>query len=100
VPYFPDITTVGVKMDRNFNAPLSPSEPASLRGLGADSKREISSSHRQLLLSMGLVIANGNELILTEMGRRRLDHEDGTSFIGRGHESAQPPTADVWVSWR
>jgi hypothetical protein len=49
---------------------------------------------------MGLVIANGNELILTEMGRRRLDHEDGTSFIGRGHESAQPPTADVWVSWR
>jgi hypothetical protein len=64
-------------MDRNFNAPLSPSELASLRGLGVDSKREISSSHRQLLLSMGLVVANGDELILTERGRRRLDHEEG-----------------------
>jgi hypothetical protein len=87
-------------MDRNFNAQLSPSELASLRGLGVDSEREISSSHRQLLLSMGLVVANGDELILTETGRRRLDHEEGTSFIGRGHESAQPPTADVWVRWR
>jgi hypothetical protein len=87
-------------MNRNFNAPLSPSELASLRGLGVDSKREISRSHSQLLLSMGLVVANGDELNLTETGRRRIDHEEGTSFIGRGHESAQPPTADVWVRWR
>ena len=32
--------------------------------------------------------------------RRRLDHVERTSSIGRGHESAQPPTADVWGRWR
>jgi hypothetical protein len=84
-------------MDRNFNAPLSPSELASLRGLGVDSKREISSSHRQVLLSMGLVFANGDELILTETGRRRLIPEErapthsSTGFVEQGPgESVEP----------
>jgi hypothetical protein len=87
-------------MDRNFNAPLSTSELASLRGLGVDSKREISSSHRQLLLSMGLVVANDDELILTDAGRQRLAHEGRTDRLGSGPESHQPPPADVWVRWR
>jgi hypothetical protein len=63
-------------MDRNFKAPLSPNELASLRGLGVDSKREISDSRRQLLLSMGLIVANGDELNLTEAGRHRLNPEE------------------------
>jgi hypothetical protein len=65
-----------VKIDRNSRAPLSPSELASLRGLRQDPKRELSGSHHQLLLSMGLVIANGDDLILTEAGRQRLDYEE------------------------
>jgi hypothetical protein len=73
--YFAEVNTLGVTMDRNFNAPLSPNELASLRGLGVDSKREISDSHRQLLLSMGLIVANGDELNLTEAGRHRLNPE-------------------------
>jgi hypothetical protein len=35
-------------MDRNFKAPLSPNELASLRGLRGDSKRQISGSHLQV----------------------------------------------------
>ena len=99
-PNVPDINTVGVKMDRNSNAPPSPHELATLWGLRVDSKREISSSHQQLLLAMGLVLANDDELILTTAVRQRLDLEERTSPIGRGLESAQPPTADLWVRWR
>jgi hypothetical protein len=65
-----------VKIDRNSRAPLSPSELASLRGLRTDPKRELSGSHRQLLLSMDLIVANGDDLILTEAGRHRLNHEE------------------------
>ena len=75
-PYVPDIT-VGLKMDRNFKAQLSPSELATLRGLGVDSKREISSSHRQLLLAMGFIVASDDELIITEAGCHRLNYEEG-----------------------
>jgi hypothetical protein len=39
-------------------------------------KRQISASHRQLLLSMGLVVVAGDDLILTETGRQRLDLEE------------------------
>ena len=85
-------------MDRNFNAPLSPSELASLRGLRVDSKREISGSHRQVLLSMGLiVVAAGEELFLTEAGRRGLTPEErapthsSTGFVEQGPgENVEP----------
>jgi hypothetical protein len=43
-------------------------------------KRQISTSHRQLLLSMGLVVVAGDDLILTETGRQRLDHEGGLVY--------------------
>jgi hypothetical protein len=86
------------KMDRNSKAPLSPNELASLRGLrGGDSKREISGSHRQLLPSMGLIVTSGDELILTEAGRRRLNHEErapthsSTGFVEQGlGENVEP----------
>ena len=63
-------------MDRNFKAPLSPSELASLRGLRMNEKRQIPAGHRQLLLSMGLVVVAGDDLILTETGSQRLNHEE------------------------
>jgi len=65
-----------VKIDRNSRAPLSPSQLASLRGLRTDPQRELWGSHRQLLLSMGLIVANGDDLILTEAGRQRLNYEE------------------------
>jgi hypothetical protein len=90
-------STRGVKMDRNFKAPLSPNELASLRGLRGDSKRQISGSHRQLLPSMGLIVTSGDELILTEAGRRRLNHEErapthsSTGFVEQGPgENGEP----------
>ena len=84
-------------MDRNSKAPLSPNELASLRGLREDSKREISGSHRQLLPSMGLIVTSSDELILTEAGRRRLNHEErapthsSTGFVEQGPgENVEP----------
>ena len=88
--YFAEVNTLGVTMDRNFNAPLSPNELASLRGLGVDSKREISDSHRQLLLSMGLIVAIDDELSLTEAGHRRLDHDEHAQPIVRGNIPLEP----------
>jgi hypothetical protein len=75
--YFSDIYITGVMMNRNFKAPLSPSELASLRGLKMNEKRQIPASHRQLLLSMGLIVVAGDDLIITETGSQRLDHGDG-----------------------
>jgi hypothetical protein len=69
---YPASITVGVKMDRNFKAPLS----TSLRGLRMNEKRQIPASHRQLLLSMGLVVVARDDLILTETGSQRLEHEE------------------------
>jgi hypothetical protein len=63
-------------MDRNFKAPLSPSELASLRSLRINEKRQIPASHCQLLLLMGLLVVAGDDLILTETGSQRLDHEE------------------------
>jgi hypothetical protein len=59
-------------MNRNSQASLSPSELASLRGVGQDSKRQIPDGHRQVLVSMRLVVADGDELRLTEAGHQRL----------------------------
>jgi hypothetical protein len=91
---------MGVMMNRSSKAPLSPSELTSLRRVRGHSKRQISATHRQLLLSMGLVVANGDELILTDAGRQRLAHEGRTDPLGSGPESHQPPPADVWIRWR
>jgi hypothetical protein len=55
-------------MARNCRASLSPSELASLRGVGRDSKRQVPGSHRQVLLSMHLLVAEGDELRLTDIG--------------------------------
>jgi hypothetical protein len=63
-------------MDRSSNAPLSPSEFASLRRLRSDPSREIPDGHRHVLLSMGLVAVAGDDLILTEAGSQRLEHEE------------------------
>jgi hypothetical protein len=68
-------STRGVKMDPNFKAQLSPRKLASVRGLGVDSKRQISSSHRQLLLAMGFIVAS-DELVLPAAGHHRLNYEE------------------------
>ena len=61
-------------------------------------KRQISTSHRLLLLSMGLVVVAGDDLILTETGRQRLDHERGQAYREEPRsqplEPAQPPITD------
>ena len=67
-------------MDRNYRALLSGHEFASLHRLRSDSRHRTSSSHRRLLLSMGLVADAGDELNLTETGRTRLDIEDSWLF--------------------
>jgi hypothetical protein len=72
-------------MDRNSKAPLSPSELASLRGLIRDPSREIPDGHRQVLLSMGLIVVAGDDLILMETGSQRLEHEE------RGHAYREEP---------
>ena len=77
--YCPGNNFTGVRMDRNFKASLSPSELASLCGLRMNEKRQIPASHRQSLLSMGLIVVAGEDLILTETGSQRVNHEE------RGH---------------
>src|SRR6185437_11686000 len=66
----------GMNMDRNNRALLSWHEFASLRRLRSNSRQQISSRHRQLLLSMGLVADVRDELNLTETGLTRLGIED------------------------
>jgi hypothetical protein len=63
-------------MDRNRRALLSWHEFAALRRLRSDPKQLISSGHRRLVLSMGLVADAGDKLNLTETGRTRVDIED------------------------
>jgi len=66
--------------------------------LRGDSKRQISGSHRQVLLPMGLiVVAAGEEMLLTEAGRRRLTPEErapthsSTGFVEQGPgENVEP----------
>jgi hypothetical protein len=78
-------------MDRNRRALLSWHEFAALRRLRSDPKQRISSGHRRLLLSMGLVADAGDELNLTETGRTRVDIEDRPLHRegpGSGHRSS------------
>jgi hypothetical protein len=73
-------------MERNSRAALGPQELASLRRLAGDRRCVISSNHRQLLLSLGLITA---ELRLTEAGRNRLamDGPDGAPSSPRAARS-------------
>jgi hypothetical protein len=66
-------------MDRSSKAPLSPHEIAALRALKVHPKRELSDHHRNLLLSMGLAIAEGDELKLSQAGQARLQAEQGNN---------------------
>jgi hypothetical protein len=67
-------------MDRSSKAPLSPQEVGALQTLKQDHpKRELSRRHRELLLSMGLVLAEGEELKLSQAGRARLEAEQGNN---------------------
>ena len=66
-------------MDRSPKAPLSPQEVAALRALKQNPKRELSRRHRELLLSMGLALAEGEELKLSQAGRVRLEDEQGAT---------------------
>jgi hypothetical protein len=66
--------------------------------LRGDSKRQISGSHRQVLLPMGLiVVAAGEEMLLTEAGRRRLTPEErapthsSTGFVEQGPDENVEP---------
>lgn len=62
-------------MDRNPKAPLSPDEVAALRTLKQNPKRELSRRHRELLLSMGLAVAEAEQLKLSDAGHTRLETE-------------------------
>ncbi len=67
-------------MDRSPKAPLSPQEVAALQTLKQDRpKRELSHRHRELLLSMGLALAEGEELRLSQAGQARLEVEQGNN---------------------
>ena len=67
-------------MDRSPKAPLSPQELAALQTLNQDRpKRELSRRHRELLLSMGLALAEGEELKLSDAGQARLEIEQDNS---------------------
>jgi hypothetical protein len=66
-------------MDRSPKAPLSPQEVAALQALKQSPKRELSRRHRELLLSMGLALAEGEELKLSQAGHARLEAEQGNN---------------------
>jgi hypothetical protein len=66
-------------MDRSPKAPLSPQEVAALQALKQNPKRELSRRHRELLLSMGLALAEGEEPKLSQAGRARLEAEQGNN---------------------
>ena len=64
-------------MDRSPKAPPSPQEVAALQALKQSPTRELSRRHRELLLSMGLARAGGEEVKLSQAGRARLESEQG-----------------------
>jgi hypothetical protein len=66
-------------LDRSQKAPLSPQEVAALQALKQVPKRELSRRHRELLLSMGLALAEGEELKLSQAGHVRLKAEQGNN---------------------
>ena len=66
-------------MYRRPKAPLNPQKVAALQALKQNPKRELSRRHRELLLSMGLAIAEGEELRLSLAGRARLEAELGNN---------------------
>ena len=66
-------------MDRSPKAPLSPQEVAALQALKQNPKRELSRRHRELLLSMGLALAEGEELKLSQAGRARWSPSKATT---------------------
>ena len=68
-------------MDRSPTAPLSPHEVTALQTLKQDHpKRGLSRRHRELLLSMGLALAEGQELKLSQAGQARLEAEEGNKL--------------------
>jgi hypothetical protein len=76
-------------VDRSSNAPLSPMEVASLRRVASGRTNEIPEAHRTVLTAMTLVERVGDsDLVLTDLGRHRLEGEGTKS--PRGVESQQP----------
>ena len=71
-------------LHRSSKAPLSSQEIDTLRRLGGDAGHPISSSHRFLLLSMGLIVIASDGLRLTEEGRDRLAMEEGVDPVQGG----------------
>ena len=60
-------------MARSPNAPLSPAELNALRRVANGLADVISTSHRELLVSMGLIAVTPQaNLVLTQKGRERL----------------------------
>jgi hypothetical protein len=68
-------------MSRRANAALSPSEVNALRRVDIGLANFLPAAHRDLLISMGLIVQNFSErLVLTEAGRQRLlDENDDKS---------------------
>lgn len=64
-------------MGRSPKAPLSPHEVTALLALKQEPKRKLSHRHRELLLSMGLAHAEGEQLKLSRTGQARLEDEQG-----------------------
>lgn len=75
---FPDVTRgprgpYGYRVARSPHAPLSPAELNALRRVANGLANAISTSHRELLASMGLIaVAPQGSLVLTQEGRARL----------------------------
>jgi hypothetical protein len=68
---------------RSTNATLSLTEFASLRRMANGSASTIPSAHRNLLISMRLVCFDGLAgLVLTELGRQRLECRDLKAWDG------------------
>ena len=78
---------------RSTNATLSPTEFASLRQMANGSAGPIPSAHRNLLISMRLACFDGLAgLVLTELGRQRLECRDLKAW---GGGSAAPPPGSI-----
>lgn len=68
---------------RNANATLSPAEFAALRRVAIGAATAVSAEHRAVLLGMGLIQSAGLDgLVLTELGRRRLQRDTLTAWRG------------------
>jgi len=63
-------------MDRSPNASLSPREVNVLRALKQDRRRLLASDDRKLLLSMRLLVSDGEALSLSPAGNARLEREE------------------------